>query len=171
MTAPKWIANYDDGVPSTLEPYPNRSLTDYLREAAGRWPDRPALLFKGSTITYRKLEDESNALGAALMKMGVRRGDRVAICLPNCPQFLIAEFAAWKVGAIVSPFNPTYSEREMEDALRTTGAETVIVLNRFYRKVKSVQSRTSVKRIVATNIKDYLPWLVGFAYTLVKEKK
>jgi long-chain acyl-CoA synthetase len=171
MTAPKWIANYDDGVPSTLEPYPNRSLTDYLREAAGRWPDRPALLFKGSTITYRKLEDESNALGAALSEMGVRRGDRVAICLPNCPQFLIAEFAAWKVGAIVSPFNPTYTEREIEDALRTTGAETVIVLNRFYGKVKSVQSRTSVKRIVATNIKEYLPWLLRLAYTLFKEKK
>jgi len=74
------------------------------------------------------------------------------------------------VGAIVSPFNPTYSEREMEDALRTTGAETVIVLNRFYGKVKSVQSRTSVKRIVATNIKEYLPWLLRFAYTLFKEK-
>ena len=171
MTAPNWLANYDDGVPSTLEPYPSRSLTDYLREAAGRWPDRPALLFKGSTITYRKLEDESNALGAALMQMGVRRGDRVAICLPNCPQFLIAEFAAWKVGAIVSPFNPTYSEREMEDALRTTGAETVIVLNRFYGKVKSVQPRTPVKRVVATNIKEYLPWLLRFAYTLFKEKK
>ena len=171
MTAPKWLANYDDGVPSTLEPYPNRSLTEYLREGASRWPDRPALLFKGSTITYRKLEDESNALGAALSEMGVRRGDRVAICLPNCPQFLIAEFAAWKVGAIVSPFNPTYSEREMEEALRTTGAETVIVLNRFYGKVKSVQSRTSVKRIVATNIKEYLPWLLRFAYTLFKEKK
>ena len=171
MTAPKWLANYDDGVPSTLEPYPNRSLTEYLREGASRWPDRPALLFKGSTITYRKLEDESNALGAALSEMGVRRGDRVAICLPNCPQFLIAEFAAWKVGAIVSPFNPTYSEREMEEALRTTGAETVIVLNRFYGKVKKVQSRTSVKRIVATNIKEYLPWLLRFAYTLFKEKK
>jgi long-chain acyl-CoA synthetase len=171
MTAPKWLANYDDGIPSTLEPYPNQTLTDYLREAAVRWPDRPALLFKGSTITYRKLEDESNALGAALSEMGVGRGDRVAICLPNCPQFLIAEFAAWKVGAIVSPFNPTYSEREMEDALRTTGAETVIVLNRFYGKVKSVQSRTSVKRIVATNIKEYLPWLLRFAYTLFKEKK
>ena len=171
MTAPKWLANYDDGVPSTLEPYPNRSLTEYLREGASRWPDRPALLFKGSTITYRKLEDESNALGAALSEMGVRRGDRVAICLPNCPQFLIAEFAAWKVGAIVSPFNPTYSEREMEEALRTTGAETVIVLNRFYGKVKSVQSRTSVKRIVATNIKEYLPWLLRFAYTLFREKK
>lgn len=171
MTAHTWLANYDDGVPSTLEPYPSRSLTDYLRESAGRWPDRPALLFKGATITYRKLEQQSDALAAALREMGVRGGDRVGICLPNCPQFLVAEFAAWKVGAIVCPFNPTYSEREMEDALKTTGAETVIVLNRFYGKVKSIQSQTSVKRIVATNIKEYLPWLLRFAYTLFKEKK
>jgi long-chain acyl-CoA synthetase len=171
MTAPKWLANYDDGVPSTLEPYPSRSLTDYLRESAGRWPDRPALLFKGSTITYRGVEEQSNALGAALREMGVKRGDRVGICLPNCPQFLIAEFAAWKVGAIVCPFNPTYSEREMEDALQTTGAETVVVLNRFYGKVKNIQSRTSVKRVIATGIKEYLPWTLRFAYTLLKEKK
>ena len=171
MTAHTWLANYDDGVPSTLEPYPSRSLTDYLRESAGRWPDRPALLFKGATITYRKLEQQSDALAAALLEMGVRGGDRVGICLPNCPQFLVAEFATWKVGAIACPFNPTYTEREMEDALQTTGAETVIVLNRFYGKVKSIQSRTSVKRIVATNIKEYLPWLLRFAYTLFKEKK
>jgi len=171
MTAPRWLANYDDGVPSTLEPYPDRSLTDFLREAAARWPDRPALLFKGSTIAYRQLDDQSNALGAALGEMGVKEGDRVAICLPNCPQFLVSEFAAWKVGAIASPFNPTYSEREMEDALRTTGAETVIVLNRFYGKVKSIQGRTSVKRVIATNIKEYLPWFLRLAYTLFKEKK
>jgi long-chain acyl-CoA synthetase len=171
MTALTWLANYDDGVPSTLEPYPSRSLTDYLRESAGRWPDRAALLFKGATITYRKLEQESDALAAALLEMGVRGGDRVGICLPNCPQFLVAEFATWKVGAIACPFNPTYTEREMEDALQTTGAETVIVLNRFYGKVKSIQSRTSVKRIVATNIKEYLPWLLRFGYTLFKEKK
>ena len=171
MTAPTWLANYDDGVPSTLEPYPARSLTDFLRESAGRWPDRPALLFKGATTTYQTLEQQSNALGAALREMGVARGDRVGICLPNCPQFLIAEFAAWKVGAIVCPFNPTYSEREMEEALQATGAETVIVLNRFYGKVKNIQSRTSVKRIVATGIKEYLPWTLRLAYTLFKEGK
>ncbi len=171
MTAPIWLANYDDGIPSTLEPYPDRSLTDYLREAAFRWPDRPALLFKGTTTSYAKLEAQSNALAAALREMGVEPGDRIAICLPNCPQFLVAEFAAWKLGAIAAPFNPTYSEREMEDALRATGAETVIVLNRFYAKVKSIQKRTSVKRVIATNIKEYLPWFLRLAYTLFKEKK
>jgi long-chain acyl-CoA synthetase len=171
MTAPRWLDNYDDGVPSSLAPYPERSLNDYLREAAGRWPDRPALLFKGASISYLKLEQQSDALAAAFEEIGIRRGDRVALCLPNCPQFLVAEFAAWKIGAIACPFNPTYSEREMADALRATGAETVIVLNRFYSRIKSIQSRTAVKRVVTTGIKEYLPWQLRLGYTLLKEKQ
>jgi long-chain acyl-CoA synthetase len=171
MTASIWLSNYDEDVPTTLEPYPDRSLTDYLRESATRWPDRPALLFKGSAVSYRGLDDQSNALAAAFVAMGIKRGDRVALCLPNCPQFLLAEFAVWKVGAIACPFNPTYTDREMEEALRATGAETLVVLNRFYDKVKGIQSRTSLKRIVATNIKEYLPLKLRVAYTLLKEKK
>jgi long-chain acyl-CoA synthetase len=170
MTASIWLSNYDEDVPATLEPYPDRSLTDYLRDSATRWPDRPALLFKGSTVSYRQLDDESNALAAAMVAMGIKRGDRVALCLPNCPQFLLAEFAAWKVGAIACPFNPTYSDREMEEALRATGAETLVVLNRFYDKVKGIQVRTSLQRIIATNIKEYLPLKLRLAYTLMKEK-
>jgi long-chain acyl-CoA synthetase len=171
MTAQRWLANYDVGVPTSLEPYPDRTLMDYLRESATKWADRPALLFKGATVTYGRLDTESTAFAAALVSMGVKPEDRVAICLPNCPQFVIAEFGAWKAGAIACPFNPTYSEREMEDALKATGAETVVVLSRFYGKLKRIQSRTSLKRVVVTNIKEYLPWQLRIAYTLLKEKK
>ncbi|MDP9204791.1 MAG: long-chain fatty acid--CoA ligase [Gemmatimonadota bacterium] len=171
MTTAKWLQGYDEGVPATLEPYPERTLLDYLSESARNWPDRPALLFKGSTISYDQLERESDSLAAALHQIGVKRGDRVALCLPNCPQFMIAEFAAWKAGAIVCPFNPTYTEREMSEALRTTGAQTLVVLNRFYDKVKAIQEGTSLKRVVATGIKEYLPPLLRIAFTLLKEKK
>ncbi|MBC7771252.1 MAG: AMP-binding protein, partial [Pyrinomonadaceae bacterium] len=171
MTAPIWLQGYDEGVPTTLEPYPDRTLLDYLSEAARNWPDRPALLFKGSKITYGRLETESDSLAAALVAIGVKPDDRVALCLPNCPQFLIAEFAAWKAGAIACPFNPTYTDREMGEALRATGAETLVVLNRFYNKVKGIQNSTSLKRIVATNIKEYLPPLLRIAYTFLKEEK
>jgi long-chain acyl-CoA synthetase len=170
MTAPIWLQGYDEGVPHTLEPYPDRTLLDYLSEAARNWPDRPALLFKGSKISYGRLEKESDALAAAFVAIGVKPDDRLALCLPNCPQFLIAEFAAWKAGAIACPFNPTYSDREMGEALRATGAETLVVLNRFYDKVKGLQG-TSLKRIVATNIKEYLPPLLRIAYTFLKEEK
>ncbi|HEV2017871.1 MAG TPA: AMP-binding protein [Gemmatimonadaceae bacterium] len=171
MTAPTWLQGYDEGVPTTLEPYPERTLLDYLSESSRSWPDRPALLFRGTSISYRQLEEESDSLAVALGAIGVKSGDRVALCLPNCPQFMVAEFAAWKAGAIVCPFNPTYSDREMGEALRTTGAETLVVLNRFYEKVKGIQSTTSLKRIVATNIKEYLPPLLRIAYTFLKEKK
>ena len=166
-----WLANYDEDVPQSLEPYPDHTLIDYLREAATRWPDRPALLFKGATIKYAQLESESDALAAALHAMGVKAGDRVGICLPNCPQFLVAEFGAWKIGAIACPFNPTYTERETQDALQATGAETVVVLNRFYGKIKSIQSQTSITRVIASGIKDYLPWHLRLGYSLLKEQK
>jgi len=171
MTASIWLQHYDEGTPATLEPYPRRTLLDYLSEAALKWPDRPALLFKGSEISYRQFQDDADSLSAALVAIGVKPGDRVALCLPNCPQFLVAEFAAWKAGAIVCPFNPTYTEREMSEALSATGAETLVVLNRFYGKVKGIQAGTSLRRIVATGIKEYLPPGVRIAYTLLKEKK
>jgi long-chain acyl-CoA synthetase len=170
MTRP-WIDHYDTGVPTTLAPYPERTLLDYLADSARDCGDRPALLFKGTTVSYARLERESDAFAAALAANGVRRGDRVAICLPNCPQFFVAELGAWKLGAIACPFNPTYTEREMQDALAATGATTLVVLNRFYEKVKNIQSATSVKRVIVTNIKEYLPPFLSIAFTLFKEKK
>ncbi|MEO7503339.1 MAG: AMP-binding protein, partial [Gemmatimonadaceae bacterium] len=108
MTSLIWQRNYDEGIPTTLAPYPERTIVDYLSEAAEKWPRRPALLFKGAKMSYADLDTLSNRFAAGLLQLGVKRGDRVGICLPNCPQFLIAEFAAWKIGAIASPFNPTY---------------------------------------------------------------
>ncbi len=166
-----WVANYDDEVPPTLAPYPERTLLDYLAENAERYGERTALLFKGRAISYRELERLSDAFAAGLLKLGVRKGDRVALVLPNCPQFLIAEFGAWKVGAIVSPLNPTYTVRELEEALTTTGARTVVVLSRFYEKLKEVQPRTAAERVISTSIKEYLPFHLRVAYTLFKEKK
>jgi long-chain acyl-CoA synthetase len=166
-----WTSHYDAGVPASVAPYPDRSLLDYLDETARQHPDRPALLFKGRTITYGELGTLSDAVAAHFVSLGVKKGDRVALCLPNCPQFSIAQFGAWKVGAIVCPFNPTYTDREMEDALVATDAETLVVLNRLYEKLKSVQPRTSLKRIVATGIKDFLPTHLRILYGLLKERK
>ena len=165
-----WLDHYDAGVPATLEPYPDRTLLDYLGETAREHPERTALLFNGGKVTYGQLERLSDALAAGLVQLGVRPGDRVALCLPNCPQFIIAEFGVWKAGAISCPFNPTYSDREMEDALAATGAGTLIVLNRFYERLKAIQPRTSVTRIIPTNIKEYLPMALRLAYTFLKEK-
>ena len=170
MTTYRWLASYDADVPATLEPYPERSLCDFLTETVAEHADRTALLFNGTKVSYGQLERLSDSFAAGLTSLGVRPGDRVALCLPNCPQFMIAEFGIWKAGAIAAPFNPGYSDREMEDALNATGAETVVVLNRFYERLKAIQARTSVKRLIPTAIKEYLPTTLRLAYTFLKEK-
>jgi long-chain acyl-CoA synthetase len=170
-TAPPWLAHYDAGVPATLQPYPRRTLVDYLADAARQQPHAPALLFKGATITYGDLDRLSDACASALAALGVKRGDRVALVLPNCPQFFIAEFGAWKIGAIVAPLNPIYTEHELETAIRDEGIETVVVLTRFYGRVKAIQARTPVKRVIATNIKEYFPPVLRVLFTVARERR
>jgi long-chain acyl-CoA synthetase len=166
-----WLAQYDSDVPQTLQPYPDRTLLDYLDDLARDHAHKPALLFKGATMTYGQLQAESNAFAAALVEIGVRPRDRVAVIVPNSPQFFVAEIGAWKAGAIVVPLNPIYSERELEVALDATRAETVVALTLFYKRVKAVQGRTHVKRIIASSIKEYLPPLLRVLFTIFKEKK
>src|SRR5206468_5782580 len=120
-----------EGVPATLEPYPERTLIDYLAAAAREHPAHPALLFKGARITYGELHRLSDICAAAFQSLGVKPGDVVALILPNCPQFFIAEFGAWKAGAIVAPLNPTYTEYELEGPLRDHDIGTVVTLTRF----------------------------------------
>src|SRR5256884_8379241 len=169
-SAPR-LAHYDAGVPPTLAPYPAKTLVAYLADAARDQPNDPALLFKGATMTYGELEQLSDACASAFAALGVRRGDRVGLLLPNCPQFFIAEFGAWKLGAIVAPLNATYTEPELEGPLRDHGVETVVTLTRFYPRVKRVQPRTPVRRVVATNIKEFFPLLLRLLFTAFRERK
>jgi long-chain acyl-CoA synthetase len=90
--------------------------------------------------------------------------------LPNCPQFIIAEVGAWKVGAIVTPLNPLYSERELAGLLTGSGAETVVALTSLYSRIKSIQPYTALKRVIVTSIKEYLPMLLSFLFTLIKDR-
>jgi len=171
MTASRWLAHYDSGVPPSLAPYSDRTLLDALAEFARTQPGRPALLFKGARVTYGELDKLSDACASAFAALGVARGDRVGLLLPNCPQFVIAQFGAWKIGAIVAPLNLIYTESELEGPLREQGIDTVVTLTRFYDRVKRVQARTGVRRVIATNIKEYFPPLLRVLFTLVREKK
>ena len=166
-----WLANYDADVPPSLHPYPERTLVDYLEGLAAEHGSRTALLFKGAGMTYRQMAAESTAFAAALVALGVRKGDRVALLLPNCPQFFVAEFGAWKAGAVVVALNPIYSERELEQALASTGAETVVTLTPFYPRITAIRRSTALRRVIATSIKEYLPPLLKVLFTLFKEKK
>ena len=166
-----WFKSYDPVWPRTLRPYPECTLLDIVSETVRERPHHTALIFKGARMTYAELERLTDAFGAGLVSQGVKQGERVALLIPNSPQAVIAQLGAWKAGAIVSPLNALYTERELEYALNEIGAETVVTLTPFYAKVKSLQPRTQVKRVIATNIKEYLPPVLRLLFTLVKEKK
>jgi long-chain acyl-CoA synthetase len=166
-----WTQHYDPGVPETLAPYPAKTLVDYVRENAAAKPGAPAILFKGTSLSNVELDRLSDRFASALIGYGVRRGDRIGLVLPNSPQFLIAEIGAWKAGATVLPLNPLYTGSELSAPLRSADVKIVVTLTPFYRRLKEIQSETSVTRIIATNIKEYLPPLLRVLFTLAKEKK
>ena len=166
-----WLGHYDPGVKATLAPYPRRTLLDYISDSASKNPGHPAILFKGSTISYGQLEQLSDACAAAFSSLGIAQGDRVALLLPNCPQFVVAELGAWKIGAVVAPLNPLYPEAELELALHESGATAIVVLSRYYERVKRVQARTKLRHVIATNIKEHFPWLLRLLFTVFREKR
>jgi len=171
MSAARWLGHYDPDVPASLAPYSDRTMLDALGEFARSQPDRPALHFKGARVSYGELDRLSDACASAFAALGVARGDRVGLLLPNCPQFVIAQFGAWKIGAIVAPLNLIYTEAELEGPLRDHGIGTVVTLTRFYDRIKHIQARTGVRRVIATNIKEYFPPILRLLFTLAREKK
>jgi long-chain acyl-CoA synthetase len=171
MSKKIWLKHYDEGVPHSLRPYPECTLLDIISDTVQQRPDHQAMFFKGASISYSELDKVSNALAAALVETGIRKGDRVALLLPNSPQMILGEIGIWKAGGIAVPMNPMYTETELEYALNECGAETVVVLTPFYWKVKAIQSQTSVKRVIATNIKEHLPLFKRFLFTVLKEKE
>jgi long-chain acyl-CoA synthetase len=169
--APRWLAHYDSDVRPSIAPYPDDTLIDCLGRLAREHGSRPAVLFKGSRMSYASLDRASTACAAALTALGIGKGDRVALLLPNCPQFLVAQFGIWKAGAIVVAVNPTYSERELEHALYSMRASAVITLTLFYDRVTKVRARAGVRHVIATSIKEHLPPLIRLLFTLFREKK
>ena len=167
----RWLKTYNKSVPYSLRPYPEGTLLDVVSETARLRPNHTALIFKGRYLSYSKLEKLSDAFANGLVKLGVRKGDRVALLLPNSPQSVITQLGVWKAWGIAAPINPLYTEYELEHLLNECGAEVVVVLTRFYKKVKSIQPRTSIRTVIATNIKEYLPPLLSLLFTLFREKK
>jgi long-chain acyl-CoA synthetase len=170
-----WLKQYDPGVPATVE-YPQITLHQMLEETTHRFPENTAIIFPGALgdtyrLNYSKLNEQVNRLANALIDLGVKKGDRVALLLPNCPQFVISYYAVLKAGGIVVPFNPLYSPREIEHQLNDCGAKTIIVLSLFYRTVAEVRERTGLTNVIVANIKEYLPPITRLLFTIFKERK
>lgn len=175
-----WTKSYDPGVPASLEPYPDVLVFQLLDETAKKYPNNSACItalklplfgVKDDTVTYRELGELSDRLAAALADLGVKKGDRVALVLPNCTQFVIAFFGILKAGGVVVALNPTFPPLKWADQFNDAGVEIVISLTAFYEGLNSIRDNTSVKRVILTNIKEYFPGLGKTLFTLAMEKK
>jgi len=165
-----WLEHYDEGVPHTID-YPEVPLFNFLEESARKYPEAPCTIFKGAKISYREMNEITDRLAAGLSSIGIKKGDRVGIFIPNTPQFVMAYFAILKIGGIVVATNPLYSPREIKHQANDSGIEVMIVMSNFYNRIKEVQPETKIRTLVVTNIKETLPSITAFLFTLLKEKK
>jgi long-chain acyl-CoA synthetase len=168
-SARPWLRHYPNEVAPTYD-YPKHNLAKLLIDSAHKFPQHPALYFMGKTIRYESLLKLSYRFANGLKNLGVQKGDRVAIMLPNCPQTVIAYFGVLMLGAVVVQTNPTYMERELEYQLSDCGATILVTLDLLYSRVSKVMSKTKLKHIAVTSIKDYLPFPKNLLYPIKVRK-
>lgn len=165
-----WLKQYDKDVPSSVV-YPKVPLYVFLEQAASKYPHNRALSYLGNDIPYADLDNLVNKAANSLIKLGVKKGDRVALYLANTPQFIIALYGVLKIGAIAVPINPLYKAAEVAYELKDSGAKTVIVMSRFYPLIQEVREETGLENVIVTNVKAYFPFFTRLLFTLLKEKE
>ncbi len=170
MEARPWFAHYDKGVPQTID-YPPVPIFHFLEESARKYPDHPCTIFKGAQISFREMDAVTDQLAGALVAMGVKKGDRVGMFIPNTPQFVMTYFGILKAGAVVVAINSLYTAPEIVHQANDAGIEIMFVMSNFYKTMKAAQKKTGIKTLIVTNIKETLPPMLKVLFTLVKEKK
>ncbi|MDN3903420.1 long-chain-fatty-acid--CoA ligase [Arthrobacter sp. YD2] len=165
VSEPLWVKNYQNGVPAQID-LPTESLTAMMEDAVDRFGSKVALEFFGAETTYKELGDRINRAAEGLRRLGVRKGHRVAVILPNCPQYLIAFYAVLRLGAVVVGHNPLYTERELRHQFENHGAKVAIVWDKVVEKVQDFPDDVAVDTIVAVNITKAMPRLKRMALTL-----
>src|SRR5438477_4072128 len=172
-----WFASYPAGVPRTLEPFPEKALYSFLADAAARFPNSPAVSFRvpgapaGKTLTYRQLEKQVDQFSRVLASLGVKKGDRVGLVLPNCPQYVIGYYAALRIGAVVVGNNPLYTERELTHQLKDAGIEVCVTLDVLYPKVAEVRDAVGLREVIVGKVTDYMPFPVNLLAPLRMKKE
>jgi long-chain acyl-CoA synthetase len=173
-----WLSFYDEGISASID-YPSIPLDRLLADSAATHPSRRAIIFGArvgsrimdSALSYGQLEEAVNQFAASLQELGVHKGDRVALIMPNCPQFVIAFYGTLRAGGVAVPCNFLYAAQEIEHQLNDAGAEIAVVLSPYYSKVHSIRSATALRHVICANIKEYFPPLLRLLFTLAKEKK
>ncbi|MDZ4854219.1 MAG: long-chain fatty acid--CoA ligase [Nitrospirota bacterium] len=154
-----WFVHYPEGSPHTLS-IPPETLVAMLSRSAQRFSRRPALYFFGKTISYRECHALVERFACNLVALGIRKGDRVALCLPNSPQAVIAYFGIVRAGGIVVSCNPTYTEYELSHQLRDAGARAIVVLDMMYQKIQPL----NLELVIVTRITDFMTTIVKYIY-------
>lgn len=162
---PRWVTSYEEGIPQTLT-YPAGPLHDLLSASASRFSSHTALVFYGRRYTYLDVERATNRFANALSRLGVRKGDRVAVMLPNTPQAVIAYYGALKIGAVVVQVNPLYVEREIEQQVRDAEARVLVALDLFYPRIDPIRISSGLETVIVTSVKDALPRHLALLYPI-----
>lgn len=168
-----WLKDYHADVPAEINPDRYSSLVEMFEKAVLRYADQPAFINMGLTMTFRQLEEQSRAFAAWLQtKLGLKKGDRVALMMPNLLQYPIALFGVLRAGMIVVNVNPLYTPRELEHQLNDSGSVAIVVVSNFAYTLEKIVSNTQVKHVVLTQMGDQLPFakraLVNFVVKYIK---
>jgi long-chain acyl-CoA synthetase len=148
-----WLKFYEPGVPHHIQ-YPDISLHHLLDDAVRDFPEREAIFFQGRKITYRQLGEEVANAASGLAQGGLRKGQRMAIMLPNCPQYVAAYYAILKIGGIVVNVSPMYVERELEFQLKDAGVQMILAMRDFYPRLEAVRKKVPLKTIILTDLHE-----------------
>ncbi len=164
-----WQANYPEHLKRRLD-YPDIPVHEFLERSAAKYPNNVYTVFMNGKLTYRQIQDKVYRFAAALADLGVKKGDRVAIMLPNCPQAVIAFFGVLKAGGVVVEFNPLYVEREILHQIKDSGSKVMVALDLLLGRISNVRQEAGLEKVIWTSIKDFLPFPLKQLYP-VKAKK
>ncbi len=150
-----WHGSYAPGIPKSLN-YKDTTLIEAFSLSVKEFPEKSALIFLDSAITYAKLNDMVNSFANALIDLGVKPGDRVAMLMPNMPQIVIATYGAWKAGAVVVMNNPLYTDHELEYQLNNSGTKVLVTIDLLGPRMIALRKKTGVEKIIIAHIRDHL---------------
>lgn len=158
---PVWLKSYPEGVPADIDTTQYRSLVALLEESFAKYADRPAYSFMGKDISYAQTDRESLALAAYLQSLRLNKGDRIAIMMPNVPQYPVAVAAILRAGFVVVNVNPLYTPRELEHQLKDSGAKAIVIVENFAATLEKCIAQTAVQHVVLASMGDRLGWFKG----------